>query len=144
MLELTRDEAALVDYLRICERPLDDAARALGSDPETVRTLIHRTNRTAGREIIRTRIDDGHTICTLTKDIGEYRILSSVRETMGEVAVLRHETNWKLVAVYVLGSVTLAVLTYFVGYYQATLHGGLVVSLDDNLLKSIFEKACSK
>ena len=69
-------------------------------------------------------------------------ILSSVRETMGEVAVLRHETNWKLVAIYVLGSITLAVLTYFVGYYQGVLHGNISVNLDSGYLKQLIMSVC--
>ncbi len=144
MLHLSREEVSLIETLRHDERSIVDVARLLASDPETVRTLIHRTNRTAGREVVRTHIRDGHTICSLAKDVGEYQILSGVRETLGEVAAMHHQTNWKLVLLYFVGTMTFGVVTFFLGYYIATLGGGYEVSLSNQDLKTIFQQACSK
>ena len=143
MLHLSREEASLVEVLRREKQSLGDVARLLASDPESVRMLIHRVNRTAGHEIVHVEMLSEGTVCSLTEDVGSYQVLSGVRETLGEVAAMHHQTNWKLVLLYFIGTMTFGVVTFFLGYYMGTLSGGLTMNVDEAHLKDIINHACS-
>ncbi len=142
MISFTQDESTLIECLRDGAKSVDEVAAATGRTRDTLRVIVHRINKKTGTETVRIEMKAGRSTYSLAGDIGDYTILSGVQETMGEVANMNHETNWKLVALYVLGSITLAVLAYLVGYYQASLSGGVNLSADKSTLKQIFQEAC--
>ena len=142
MFQFSHDESALIECLRGGDRSSDDTATAIGRTRDAIRVLAHRINQRTGSETVRIKMVAGKTLYSLGEDVGDYTIVSGIHETMGEVAKLGQDTNWKLVLIFLAVLIMMSVLSYFVGFYQGSIGNGLAISVSDQNLKSIFEKAC--
>ena len=143
MLSFTQDESTLIECLRDGAKSVDEVAAATGRTRDTIRVIVHRINKKTGAETVRIEMQAGRSTYSLAGDVGDYTILSGVQETIGEVGQLRYETNWKLVLIFLGVLAVMSVLSYFVGFYQASLQGGINLTLDKDMVKEVFQTVCN-
>lgn len=137
MLSLDPRAAAIVHALKRGQKPYGDLVAeidGLTRDDLTVR--VHRINREAGYELVVSKTIDGDRLYSLADPGIECRTLSATEDAVRDLSRLSRETNWKLVAVFLLSAIAFGVLSFFLGYYVGTANN-IEVSIDSQEIADI-------
>lgn len=128
MLSLDPRSAAVLHALKRGQKPYGDLASEIdGLTRDDLTARIHRINREAGYELVASKVIDGERLYSLSDPGIECRILTETQDALRDISRLSHETNWKLVAVFLVVAVVLGVLCFFLGYYAGMVNNFNVV-----------------